>query len=169
MVRRFILFLIFCGAVTFLFAESAIELYKEGKVAYLNEEYEKAIYFFNRALDQNKNYIEPLVDLANLYYETGNYTYAHRYIKRARELSPESEELKIFEADIETMLQDYESAEVKYKEIIAEDPLNIRAFNGLAKLYLETGRSILAKETLKDILKAQPNNFEALLLLAKIY
>lgn len=149
--------------------ESPVELYKKGKKAYFDEDYDRAVYYLKSSLQANPNYIEPLIELSHVYYDLKNYDYAFNYISKAMHLYPDNAEYIIFSADIETRLERYSIAEGKYKKIIEQDPLNMKAFSGLANLYLITNRKILAKNTLDGILKNEPANFMALLLMARYY
>ena len=150
-------------------AQSAIELYKKGKEAYFYEDYYTAIYYLKKSIEINPNYVDPILELSYLYYDIENYDYAYNYINKAIKLSTKTDKLMIFSADIETELGLYDLAEKKYKAILQKDPINIDAQNGLAKLYIKTNKFILAKKTLDNILKSDPNNFQTLYLTAKYY
>ena len=128
-----------------------------------------AIDKYKQALDINPNYLEPILELARIFYEIGNYDYAYTYIQKAMKLSGKKDELQVFAADIEAKLGKYESAEKRYKAVINNDPLNTEAHNGLAELYLDTNRNILAKNTLLDIIKTDNKNYRAISMLAKFH
>jgi len=61
-----------------------------------------------------------------------------------------------------------EIAEKKYIDIIAADPRNIEAFEGLGDLYYEQGMFSEAKETFKHVLKLDPSSATAAYDLAHI-
>ena len=107
----------------FLNTQSVIDLYKKGKDAYFFEDYYTAIYYLKKSLELNPNYIDPILELAYLYYDIENYDYAYNYINKAIKLSTKADKLIIFSADIETELGIYNSAEKKYK-LYDEDFLN---------------------------------------------
>ncbi|MCG8570557.1 MAG: tetratricopeptide repeat protein [Spirochaetes bacterium] len=153
----------------FINAENPVSLYKMGKTAYFEEKYEEAIYYLKKALDINPNYLDALVELGHIYYDMEQYQYAYQYIKDVLKLSGDKEEHVIFSADIDVKLKKYKQGEEKYQKIIHNNPLNLDAYNGLANLYLETDRKIMAIKTLKDILTKQPENFKALYLSAQYY
>lgn len=153
-----------------VFSETAVSYYQKAKEAFeIREAYEEAIDSLRLALEKNPKYLEALKLLAEVYYESGNYEYAYTNINKALIFAPNRSDLVLFSADIETKLKMFDLAQAKYEKIINEDPLNMVAFNGLANLYLETDRKIQARNTLQDILKADPNNCKALLKLALYY
>src|SRR4030042_1187015 len=135
-----------------LFPQSAIELYNLGKNEYFNENYINAINYFKQSIEKNPNYIEPIYELAKIYYELENFEYAYTFIKKAIQLSPNNTDLILFSADIELKLKMFDIAEKKYNSILKENPLNIKAYNGLSNLYFETNKKILAKKTLDNVL-----------------
>lgn len=153
-----------------VFSENAVSYYQKAKEAFeIREAYDEAINFLRLALDENPKYLDALKLLSEVYYEYGNYDYAYVNINKALVLAQNRSDLVLFSADIETKLKMYDLAQSKYEKIIREDPLNVAAFNGLANLYLETDRKIQAKNTLQEILKANPTNYKALLKLAEYY
>lgn len=167
MKKLFLFILIF--QITNIFSQDVFYYYNKGKESYFKEDYDEAIFYFKKSLEINKNFIEPLIELAKIFYEIENYDYAYDYINQALKLSTKKDELTIFSADIELKLGRYEIAEKKYKEILSKDPLNLNAYNGLANLYLLTGRYSLAKKSLDEILKTDKNNFFAISMMAKYY
>ncbi|MBR3731994.1 MAG: tetratricopeptide repeat protein, partial [Spirochaetales bacterium] len=75
--RLFILLFIINIAIINISAQSNVfTLYQEGQSAVFAEDYVLAIEKFKQALETNPNYIEPILQLAKIYYETGNYDYA---------------------------------------------------------------------------------------------
>lgn len=56
----------------------------------------------------------------------------------------------------------FEEAERKYLSVIALDPRNVDAYEGLGNLYLDTKRSPEAREALTFILKFRPNDASVL-------
>ena len=168
--HKLLLFIIIFLFISFmLYSKSPLELYQKGKMEYFDENYDTAIYYFKKAIEINENYIEPLIELAHLYYDIENYDYAYNYINKALHLSPKKNNLIIFSADIETKLERYNIAEKKYKSVLKNDPLNINAYNGISYLYLKTNKMILAKQNLDNVLKTDPDNFDALLMTANYY
>lgn len=151
------------------YSEDAVSLYKQGKEHFFYEDYESAIYYLKRSIEINPNYIDPLIELAKLYYELKQYDYSYNYIQQSLNLEPKNKKLYLFSADIESKLGRYDIAEKKYKNIIQDDPINIVAYNGLANLYLLTNKTFLAKENLDRVLKSDPNNFLAINMTAKYY
>lgn len=151
------------------FPEDAVSYYQKAKEAFFLENYDEAVDYLRRSLALNSRYLEALELLAYVYFENGNYEYAYLNINKALTFAPNRSDLILFSADIETRLKMFDLAEAKYKNIISTDPLNMTAFNGLANLYLETDRKILARDTLFHILKSDPQNYKALLKLSFYY
>ncbi len=168
-IRKYYFIIIILLFNLFLYSQSAIDLYKKGKEAFFYEDYYSAIDYLKKSLELNPNYVDPMLELAYLYYEIENYDYAYNYINSALKLSTNTDKLTIFSAGIETELGMYNLAEKKYKQVLQTDPINIDAQNGLAKLYIKTNKFILAKKTLDNVLKSDPNNFESIYLTAKYY
>lgn len=148
--------------------DSPKDLYLKGKEYYFNGKYEDAIYYFKESLSLNPNYTDPLLELAKIYNELELYDYSYDYLTKAASLSNNPDHI-IYLADIETKLGRYDTAEKKYKDILAKNPLEIKASNGLANIYLQTNRKILAKKSLDEILKKDNKNYSALSKLAKYY
>jgi tetratricopeptide (TPR) repeat protein len=146
-----------------------VDYYNRGKEAFYAENYEEAVVNYQKAVELNPNYIEPMLDLSKLYYEIGNFDYSFNFISKALKLAPLNDNLVIFSANIDVKLRRYDIAEGKYKKILAKNPLNLDAHNGLANLYLLTDRKILAKNTIDQILKTDPSNFYAISMLARYY
>jgi len=168
MIKKIFIFILSFQVLN-LFSQDVFYYYNKGKEASFNENYNEAIFYFKKSLEINKNFVEPLIELAKIFYELENYDYAYDYINQALKLSTKKDELTIFAADIELKLGRYDIAEKKYKDILAKDPLNLKAYNGLANLYLLTGRNSLAKKSLDEILKTDQNNWLAISMMAKYY
>lgn len=168
-IKRSLFLIIIFSVNIILYSQSAIDLYKKGKEAYFLEDYYAAIEYFKKSLAVNPNYVDPILELAYLYYDIENYDYSYNYINKAIKLSTKSDKLIIFSADLEVELGLYNLAEKNYNFILQKDPININAQNGLAKLYLKTSKFILAKKVLDNVLKTEPNNFQTIYLTAKYY
>jgi len=161
----FIFFILTAGVFA---KDSPKDLYLKGKESHFNGKYEEAIFYFKESLSLNPNYAEPLLELAKIYDELELYDYSYDYLTKAAFLTNNTD-MTIYLADIETKLGRYDTAEKKYKDILSRNPLEIRASNGLANIYLRTNRKILAKKSLDEILKKDHKNFSALSKLAKYY
>ncbi len=167
--KKFFLFLLIINISYLIFSNNPIDLYKQAELHFFNEDYNKAIDVLKDALQTNPHYIDAIELISRVYYESGSFEYAFTYISKALTLAPQRSDLIIFSADIETKLKRFNIAESKYKSIIASDPLNMDAFNGLANVYFLTERKILAKDTLLSILKSDQKNVHALLKLSQYY
>jgi len=77
-------------------------------------------------------------------------------------------ELHLEEAEKLSDEDEFELAEKKYIDIIAADPHNVEAFEGLGDLYYEQGMLTEAKETFKHVLKLDPSSAMSLYDLAWI-
>jgi tetratricopeptide (TPR) repeat protein len=169
MKNKILVVIVMLFLVQYIHSQSAVEYYNKGKEAFYSENYNEAIFNYQKALEINPNYVEPLLDLSKLYFEIENYDYSFSFISRALKLAPLNDNLVIFSANIDVKLNRYEIAEGKYKKILEKNPLNLDAYNGLANLYLLTNRKILAKNSIDQILKTDPANFNAIAMLAKYY
>ncbi|MDP1803170.1 MAG: OmpA family protein [Bacteroidota bacterium] len=68
--------------------KKAIKYLEEGKQAYEMKKDDDAEKYFKKALDEDKNFIEAALGLANLYQVTNKHTEAITYFKRAIEINP---------------------------------------------------------------------------------
>lgn len=152
-----------------IFSETSIEFFKKGQKEHILENYDAAVYYYKKSIEENPHYLDPLFNLARVYYSIENYDYAFKYINRALKLSPKNSDIVLLQSNIEIQLRMYNIAEKRLKEILNDDPLNIEAYNSLAYLYLKNNNKILAKKNLDTVLKTSPSNFEALHLTAVYY
>ncbi len=167
--RGTFLLILILFSLTCLYSKSAIDWYNEARKYYFLEEYNNAIISLKESLNINPNFEEPIKLLAEIYYLNGEYNYAFIYINRALKLAKNNYETLLFTADIESKLGRFTDAESKYREILQYDPLNNSARNGLADIYLSSGKSHLAKRTIDEVLSGDLKNYKANMLLAKYF
>ncbi len=75
----------------------------------------------------------------------------------------------MFEAHRDFEQEDYDTAEKRYLAVLRQDPKNIEAYKGLAKVYQQQGQLLEAKETYQFVLQIDPTDEEAYLKLGDMY
>ena len=148
---------------------NAVENYERGLAALADFNTERAIEFFQRALNINPNYFSALYQLAYSYWLLGEYDQSQKIAQQARRYSYENVELQVLLARIGTALGNYEEARRRYRELLADYPRDITLQIGLAELLLAQGRFREAIKAFENILRLDSGNQQAYLSLAALY
>ena len=144
----------------------ALELHK-------NKNYTSALQYYKKALALNPTKEEVYLNLAQIYLEDKNYALANEICQKGLLVLPNSQKLNSYLADIKnynfssiytnaTKLyeqKDYKNAISKYLEIENRTPeVNM----AIASCYWQLQDYLNANKYYQEVLKAQPNNLEAL-------
>lgn len=81
---------------------------------YRKKDYENAILFFKKSIDQDNNYVEAINNLGFVYYKNSDYENALKYVQKAIELDPERKTAYLNLADIYFELNQKEKAKENY-------------------------------------------------------
>ncbi len=132
-----------------------------------DHETQKAIDALRRAIalapEEESNYL----DFASLCIDHQDYPAAQKVLDVGLQVHPRSDQL-YFERGILHAIQDnFRLAEEDFKHATALSPERSANYKGLGILYLESGHSAQATETLKHRLKEKPNDPELLYLLGE--
>jgi tetratricopeptide (TPR) repeat protein len=149
--------------------KDAVELYREGREAFLRGDIYLAIDTYKEALSINDRYVEPVFGLAQIYFRLGEYEVARRYITTARALERENMEIAALEGRIATGLGRFEEAEAIFDRILRREPNNLEAQFGKAELQVARGNAREALDTYLSALQAHPRNKRGLLSAALLY
>src|SRR4030042_904074 len=86
--KIFNIILLFFLSNFFLISENALELYQKGKDEYFKENYDQAIFFLKKSIENNPNYLEPNNDLANLYLKNNKLLLAKKTLDNVLKTDP---------------------------------------------------------------------------------
>ena len=148
---------------------SAIELYQSGSEAGAQGDLFTAIEFYQRALELNPSYYEPLYGLALAYYRLGEYDQAQLLLERTRRYGRSRTELDILEAQLNTANGNFPAAEQRYRELLRAEPNHLEALLGEAELLAARAEYGAAIERLMSAIRIEPGNRRALLSLVVLY
>ncbi len=148
---------------------SATENYQRGVASLADFNTERAIEYFQRALNINPNYFGALYQLAYSYWLLGEYEQSQQIARQARRYSYEDVELQTLLARIATALGNYQEAHRRYRELLANYPRDIMLQIGFAELLVAQGRFREATAAFENILRLDSDNQQAYLSLAALY
>lgn len=151
-----------------LSGQTAVELYTEGSRALNREEYYAAIELFTAALERNRNYLEPIIGMAEAYFALSEYEEALKHIERARKLDKSDMSLAVIEGRIRLGSGQFTESEMIFKSILEVEPHNIDAQFGLAELAIAFGKPASAAALYEKALRISPQNRRALLALVLV-
>jgi tetratricopeptide (TPR) repeat protein len=148
---------------------SALELYKKGHLAEIQEDYPAAIEQYKEALLLNPNYFDPVRGLARSYYAIEEYEEALGHINKAIALDKSNWDLYNIKGEILIGLGNLRDASGLFTSVMAREPNNIDARFGLAELDILAGKVNQAKARYMESLKILPNGRKALLKLVDLF
>ena len=151
-----------------LSGQTAVDFYADGARALNREEYYVAIELFTAALEINRNYLEPIVGLAEGYFALSEYEEALKHIERARKLDKSDMGLAVIEGRIRLGSGQFTESETIFKSILEAEPHNIDAQFGLAELAIAFGKPANAAALYEKALRISPQNRRALLSLVLV-
>jgi tetratricopeptide (TPR) repeat protein len=122
-----ILFLILCYNV--VSAQTSYELVSEGQKKLSIGEYEKALAFFDQAVEVDSEYSDAYVRRAFVHSVMENYDTAIKDYNKALELSPGQVHILIDRGSAYNKLNQFEKALSDFDRAITLDPKNARAYN----------------------------------------
>jgi len=124
------------------------------------EYYAKAIKQLEKALRlSDTNEIKSMVyyNLAVVYYKIANYEMSEYYLKMSIDIDNSDEKHYLLAENYKAM-ENYEKAEIEYKNLISKNPKNIEYTIGLTNLYIINKNYLKARKTLKSYIKNSPKD-----------
>lgn len=163
--KKLILLLCFCSC-SFLFAQTAFDLFSRGQQFQENEDWMSAIESYQEALSINPSYGQAWFALAESSYALGEYPLALQYAETAQRYLQNDSALKNLKGFIFIGLGKIQDAKAIFLDVLNRYPNDIDARFGLAELELFSGKKTSAESYFKEALARQGENKKALLSLA---
>jgi len=123
-----------------------------GKIYAEMEYYEEAQESFEKAIEIDQEYGNPFQEIGYLLYDQEYFEDAITYLETAARFFPDDDDIQKKLANCYKKTGKLDSAIQQYKDIIAEQPDNVRAYMNLANAYTATEQYVEAIET-TDMLK----------------
>jgi tetratricopeptide (TPR) repeat protein len=125
---------------------------------YYSGDFHNAIYYFKKAIEEDKNYQFAYISLAILYDEGNNFETALSYLLEAEQIDETNPDLYNNLGIVYYHVSDYESSEHSFKKAIALNGRFAEPYNNLGFLYLEKEAYDLSEEYFKKSIEANPGN-----------
>lgn len=136
------------------FTEDSPEyFYSLGTLAKNGRDYDKAEYYFLKAIDQNKEYVNAYIDLGNVLYEKGLYEKELKVLKIAVQLDPKNSDAYYCLAMAYEDSGMYDSAIAAYKKVLEIKPDDKDSIYSLGILYIAQGEKNKALELVPRLSK----------------
>jgi tetratricopeptide (TPR) repeat protein len=146
-----------------------VSQYRAGLLLMMEEDWLGAVEKHLEALRANPAYADPMLALAECYYELGEYDRALSWAKTAEPLRRGSAPLLAREGFILSAQGKITEAQKAFDGVLALEPNNVEARFGLALLDLARGKAASAVKRYEDALRLSPLNARALVSLALVY
>lgn len=136
--------------------------------------YDEAIDIYNKALNENKDNLDCIINIGIINYEKGKINDALEHLEKARQISPDNTLVLFSIAKCKSALCDLDNAEACQQAIeeyakIANSPDLPSEFNSdLARFYAKSGNIDGAMECCKKVLQINSENIEAYKILGLI-
>lgn len=157
-----------CSAVA-LFAADARSAYLAGVAAQGIEEYELAIEKYKEALSLNPAYLDPMVGLAESFFQLEEYDEAYKFVAMALTHDQNNPDLAVLEGRIRIGQGSIAAARALFTQVLAQQPNNVEAQLGIAEAEIAEGRPQNAMTQYAQTLKLAPESTKAMLSLAMLY
>ena len=150
------------------FAADARSAYLEGVAAQGREDYELAVEKYKEALSLNPSYLEPMVGLAESFFQMEEYDEASTWISQARTFDRANPDLAVLEGRIRIGLGEVPAARALFTGVLAQQPNNVEARLGTAEADIAEGKPQTALSQYQQTLKLAPESTRAILSLAML-
>ena len=151
-----------------VFAADARSAYLDGVAAQGSEDYPLAVEKYKEALSQNPSYLEPMVGLAQSFFQMEEYDEASTWISKARILDRDNPDLQVLEGRIRIGLGDVPAARALFSGVLQAQPNNVEARLGTAEADVAEGKPQTALSQYLQTLKLAPESTRAILSLAML-
>jgi len=152
-----------------LFAEPvsnrAINFYNQGLEQLRLGDYYNAIEYFDKSLEVNPHYKEPIMMTALSYLKLGELDEAQAYVELTKQYTEDDINLMVIEARINIIQGNFDSAEKVLNRIREIEPKNVEAKLLSAELAIAEGKTIESLSLYREVLTRKPENKTALLAL----
>lgn len=167
-VRAALIVLLSWGGSVALGAD-ARSAYLDGAAAEGREDFALAVEKYKEALSLNPAYLEPMVGLAESFFQMEEYDEASRYVAMARTYDRNNPDLAVLEGRILIGLGNVPAARALFTGVVLEQPNNVEARLGIAEAEIAEGRPQTALGQYAQTLKIAPESTRAILSLAMLY
>ncbi len=168
MLKKSIIFTLCLVLFSFLYGQSALTLYNQGKASQSREDWYSATEYYLEALAINPAYGEAWLSLAECSYELDQYDLSLSYAEKASLYIKNRASIPNLKGFSLIGLGRLDEARQVFLETLAHQPNNIDARFGLAQLDLFNGKFTGAENYFLDALKRESSNKKALISLALI-
>ncbi len=149
--------------------QSAPEIFLRAEELRLKGNLLEAVSLYREAIKVNPYYIPAHIKMALCYLGLGRYSDALEVIKKAEELDPTDENIKVVKAKIlHAMGKDGKAKNILY-EILKNNPQNLDARHALAVIFYHSYDYMEAQKLLVENLRYNPNHFWSLITLGRIF
>ncbi|GAB4347659.1 MAG: tetratricopeptide repeat protein [Candidatus Abyssubacteria bacterium] len=148
---------------------SAMPLNLIGLVSLKQDRLDEALRYFHEASVLNPAFGASYVNMANVYMALGNPAEAVQNYRKALDLYPDDNALRLRFVKALTLMNLYDEAELFLKKQIQETPDQFSYRLALAELFLSTARYQDCRNELTTILRRNPDNQNALRLFAESF
>lgn len=169
-IRHSLCVLLFLAVTIGVGAQSAAsELARRGMDALARERYYEAVESFQRALEENPNFLEATLGLAESYFWLEEHDRAQHFVDRAARLARNDPHVLNLAGRVAIGRGDLAAAEAYFRRVQELEPYNVEAVIGRAELALARGQSVEAVASLERALQLNPGQRRALLSLVLVY
>ena len=123
--------------------------------------YNKALFYIKKAIQNNSKEVGFYINLGNIYKDLKDYEKASKAYLSGLKINKVSPEIFYNIGILCTDQQKYEEAEINYKKTLEIDPTNKFALNSLANVYKELSKFNEAIELYKQAIEIDNNYFQA--------
>ena len=134
-----------------------------------NNDFKKAIEYFEQYLQLEPNDINGLIKISNAYYQTNQFENANEYIKKALKIDPYNPQaISLQNNSLYSIAQksinnnDFKKAIEYFEQYLQLEPNDINGLIKISNAYYQTNQFENANEYIKNALKIDPYNPEAL-------
>ncbi len=152
-----------------VFSADARSVYVDGAAAEGREDFALAVEKYKEALSLNPAYLEPMIGLAESFFQMEEYDEASRYVGMARMYDRNNPDLAVLEGRIRIGQGDVPAARVLFTGVLQEQPNNVEARLGIAEAEIAEGKPQTALGQYAQTLKLAPESTRAVLSLAMLY
>jgi tetratricopeptide (TPR) repeat protein len=163
----FIALFLLAGAA--VFGADARAAYLDGAAAEGREDFALAVERYKVALSLNPAYLEPMVGLAESFFQMEEYDEASSYAAMARTFDRDNPDIAVLQGRILIGQGDVPGARALFTGVLQSQPNNVEARLGIAEAEIAEGRPQTAMGSYAQTLKLAPESTRAILSLAMLY